>query len=142
MRIRRILVPIDFSPTSDAALAEARDLAAALGAALRLVHVLDGPGVREELSAGVDAALGNDTALLTGPVATTMVAYAQSHAIDLIVMGTHGRSGLAHLLLGSVAERVVRTAPCPVLTVRQQPLPVPAAEIATNIVAAPEPAQA
>jgi nucleotide-binding universal stress UspA family protein len=49
--------------------------------------------------------------------APTIVAYAREHAIDLIVMGTHGRGAVAHLLMGSVAERVVRTAPCPVLTV-------------------------
>jgi nucleotide-binding universal stress UspA family protein len=47
-----------------------------------------------------------------------VVAYARDEAMDLIVLGTHGRSGVAHLFLGSVAERVVRTAPCPVLTVR------------------------
>jgi nucleotide-binding universal stress UspA family protein len=47
-----------------------------------------------------------------------LVDYAASESVDLIVMGTHGRSGVAHLFLGSVAERVVRTAPCPVLTVR------------------------
>jgi nucleotide-binding universal stress UspA family protein len=50
--------------------------------------------------------------------AEEIVRYAQAHSIDLIVMGTHGRSAVAHLLMGSVAERVVRTAPCPVLTVR------------------------
>jgi nucleotide-binding universal stress UspA family protein len=50
--------------------------------------------------------------------AETIVQYASDHAIDLIVMGTHGRRGVDHLLMGSVAERVVRTAPCPVLTVR------------------------
>jgi nucleotide-binding universal stress UspA family protein len=50
--------------------------------------------------------------------AEAIVAYAKSHAIDVIVIGTHGRRGVEHLLMGSVAERVVRTAPCPVLTVR------------------------
>jgi len=50
--------------------------------------------------------------------AETIVNYAKEHPIDLVVMGTHGRKALAHLLMGSVAERVVRTAPCPVLTVR------------------------
>ena len=165
MRVRRILVPTDFSPASDAALAQAREFASALGASLRLVHVFDDPFVagamaadgqmflpaemraqlvagvetrlQERLTATVNTALGHDTVLLTGPVAKTIVEYARSHAVDLIVMGTHGRSGVAHLLLGSVAERVVRTAPCPVLTVRQQPLPAAAAEIA----AALEPAQ-
>ena len=50
--------------------------------------------------------------------AETIVAYAKANSIDLIVTGTHGRGGIKHLLMGSVAERVVRTAPCPVLTVR------------------------
>jgi nucleotide-binding universal stress UspA family protein len=167
MRIRRILVPTDFSPASDAALAQARELAGTLGASIRLVHVFDDQAVtgalvadgqmflpsemrglvmsgvearlREKLTANVDASLGHDTALLTGPVAGTIVEYAQSHAADLIVMGTHGRSGVAHLLLGSVAERVVRTAPCPVLTVRQHPLAAAVAE--TSMMAVPLPVQ-
>ena len=50
--------------------------------------------------------------------AEAIVEYAKTHTVDIIVMGTHGRRALAHLLMGSVAERVVRTAPCPVLTVR------------------------
>ena len=54
----------------------------------------------------------------SGPAAETIVQIAQERAADLIVMGTHGRTGLRHLLLGSVAEKVVRLAPCPVLTVR------------------------
>jgi nucleotide-binding universal stress UspA family protein len=137
MRIRRILVPTDFSQASDAALAQARELAGALGASIRLVHVLDDAAVAGALAAD---GLGHDAALLTGPVAGTIVEYAQSHAADLIVMGTHGRSGVAHLLLGSVAERVVRTAPCPVLTVRQHPLPASVAE--TCMAAVPLPVQA
>jgi nucleotide-binding universal stress UspA family protein len=56
--------------------------------------------------------------VLIGPTARTIVESAQNVNADLIVMGTHGRGGLSHLLLGSVAERVVRTAECPVLTVR------------------------
>jgi nucleotide-binding universal stress UspA family protein len=168
MRIRRILVPTDFSPTSDAALAQARELAAALGASLRLVHVFDDgfvtgamtadgqtflpPDLRAQVTSAVDArlrerlreqvgtCLGHDTALLTGPVANSIVDYARTHAIDLIVMGTHGRSGLAHILLGSVAEHVVRTAACPVLTVRPRPLPAAVEEsIATAV---PRPAHA
>ena len=167
MRIRRILVPTDFSPTSDAALAQARELAAALGASLRLVHVYEEPFVasamgadgqiflpadmrsqivagaearlKERLEATIDAGLGHQTDVLTGPVAGTIVEYAQAHAVDLIVMGTHGRSGMAHLLLGSVAEKVVRTAPCPVLTVRQSPVTEPVTDAATAVAA---PAQA
>jgi nucleotide-binding universal stress UspA family protein len=56
--------------------------------------------------------------MITGVAANAIVQYAADHSMDLIVMGTHGRSGFAHLLLGSVAEQVVRTAHCPVLTVR------------------------
>jgi len=56
---------------------------------------------------------------IVGTPAGSIVEYAAGHDIDLVVMGTHGRGGVSHLLMGSVAERVVRTAPCPVLTVRQ-----------------------
>jgi nucleotide-binding universal stress UspA family protein len=63
-------------------------------------------------------ALQVGTKLLTGPVANEISDYAEREAFDLIVMGTHGRTGLRHLVLGSVAEKVVRTAPCAVLTVR------------------------
>jgi len=157
MRIKRILVPIDFSEASDAALAEARDLAVTLGASVRIVHVFDDPYVtgamsadgqmflspdlraalmadaearlRERLQASVSSGLGEETALLTGPVAASIVEYSRGHAVDLILMATHGRGGMAHLLLGSVAERVVRTAPCPVLTLRPQPVRARAREI-------------
>ena len=62
-----------------------------------------------------------------GTPAGSIVEYAGGHDIDLIVMGTHGRGGMSHLLMGSVAERVVRTAPCPVLTVREAPKKMAAA---------------
>jgi len=58
---------------------------------------------------------------MNGTPAWSIVEYAGGHDIDLIIMGTHGRGGMSHLLMGSVAEQVVRTAPCPVLTVRQTP---------------------
>jgi len=120
MRIRRILAATDLSPASDDAMAHARALAAALGASLHFVHVVEEGQRQDQPAASVETDLGYETTLLTGPVAATIVDYAQ--AFDLIVMGTHGRNGVAHLLLGSVAERVVRTAPCPVLTVRRQPV--------------------
>jgi len=60
-----------------------------------------------------------DADVVTGPPAETIVRVAHERGADLIVMGTHGRTGLAHVLLGSVAEKVVRLAPCPVLTVRE-----------------------
>jgi nucleotide-binding universal stress UspA family protein len=62
----------------------------------------------------------------TGPTPAAICDFARTQNIDLIVMGTHGRGGMAHLLLGSVAERVVRTAPCPVLTVRTATVAAPA----------------
>ena len=123
MRIHRILVPTDFGQASDAALAQARELAAGLGASVHVVHVLENAQRADALAASLEAGLGHETALLSGPTAPAIVEYATNRAFDLIVMGTHGRTGVAHLLLGSVAEQVVRTAPCPVLTVREQRAP-------------------
>jgi nucleotide-binding universal stress UspA family protein len=143
----RILVPTDFSAPSDAALVTAKDLAARLGASLHLVHVLEDPyavaaysadalgylppGIKESWQREADKHLNalltpaertafkaTTTVLFSGSAAREIVEHAQNNDIDLIVMGTHGRGGLAHLLLGSVAERVVRLAPCPVLTMR------------------------
>jgi nucleotide-binding universal stress UspA family protein len=146
VRIRQILVPTDFSATSDAALDYAREVATRFGATLRLLHVVhdpfangplasdafvtDTPGVRttildefktrlaDRLTDRDREALGATAEVVFGQAAETIVDYAAGGRIDLIVMGTHGRTGMAHLLLGSVAERVVRTAHCPVLTVR------------------------
>jgi hypothetical protein len=67
-----------------------------------------------------------------GTPAWAIIEYAEAHDIDLIVMGTHGRGGMSHLLMGSVAERVVRTAPCPVLTVRSAPKGAPMTEVAAK----------
>jgi nucleotide-binding universal stress UspA family protein len=73
----------------------------------------------DKLSSQVDSeGLELSTRLIQGPVAQSIVEHAQDLGVDLIVMGTHGRTGLDHLLLGSVAERVVRLSACPVLTVR------------------------
>jgi nucleotide-binding universal stress UspA family protein len=147
-RITRILVPTDFSATSDAALAFARRFAARFGAPLHLVHAFDDPfttaafaaemytplplSMRDEMVrnlrqqlverlAGDTSPVNGTGEVVTGTTATSIVDYARFIEADLIVMGTHGRSGVAHLLLGSVAERVVRTAECPVLTVRGAP---------------------
>jgi nucleotide-binding universal stress UspA family protein len=145
-RLNRILVPTDFSETADYALAYAKDLAARLGASLHLVHVYSDPyaaaayapevyasvpaevrqraleEVRERLLERLDASeecrFRGSRGVVRGLVAPQIVDYATSQNIDVIVMGTHGRRGVAHLLLGSVAEHVVRTAGCPVLTVR------------------------
>lgn len=150
----RILVPTDFSPPSDAALATAKALAAQFGAAIHVIHVLHDPyataayasdvygylpaGLKEswhrEAQKHLDALLAPaereqfrvTTDVVFGSPAKGIVDYARDQAMNLIVMGTHGRGGVAHLLIGSVAERVVRTAECPVLTVRG-----PAAALAT-----------
>jgi len=133
----RILVPTDFSASSAAALDYARMLAAQFGASLHLLHVLENgfllPTVADpqtvetgtlrqlrELLTTEDLKRGAVSVVLrSDAVADEIVTYARSNGIDLIVMGTHGRGGLAHLLKGSVAERVVRTAPCMVLTDRE-----------------------
>lgn len=145
----RILVPTDFSEPSDAALEYARALAQRFGASLHLLHVIEPiaatgvfsnefyigntPGIYETLvkeaqakfaervSSADRAGYGTTTEVMTGQSAQTIVDYAEDRHFDLIVMGTHGRTGLAHLLMGSVAEHVVRRAACPVLTVRRAP---------------------
>jgi nucleotide-binding universal stress UspA family protein len=152
----RILVPTDFSEFADAALDYAKTLAATFGASLHLLHVFEDPyatpgafagdpylafpdDLREAVVAEArrqfEARMTSDeqarfaatTEVLMGPTARTIVDYADARQADLIVIGTHGRTGLAHLLIGSTAERVVRTAPCPVLTVHAMTRRVPAA---------------
>jgi nucleotide-binding universal stress UspA family protein len=148
-RFSRILVPTDFSPASDAALVTAKDVAERFGASIHLLHVLEDPystaafatevygylppGLRESwqrdaeqrlatlLPPGERIRYGGSTTVTFGSPARTIIEHAAETGSDLIVMGTHGRGGMAHLLLGSVAERVVRTARCPVLTVRGAP---------------------
>ena len=131
----RILVPTDFSRASEAALAHARILAESTGATLHLLHVVNKASLatvpadpREYESAAYEqlqqwlSSEGPDGILLvverSEVPADEITRYARAHDIDLIVMGTHGRGRVAHFLLGSVAEKVARTAPCPVLTMR------------------------
>jgi nucleotide-binding universal stress UspA family protein len=135
--VKRILVPTDFSEASDAALNYGIGLAQAFGAQLYLLHVPGETGVnfeadfpfvqfenaaRERLEALVSAQeakrLRPEYVLRIGAPADQIVHYAEARDIDLIVMGTHGRSGVTHMVMGSVAEKVVRAAPCPVVTVR------------------------
>jgi len=145
-RIRKILVPTDFSPPSDLALEYAKALAAQFNASIYLLHVLEDPfiagawsseiyvadmpqlraGLRREAEQRMERCLAPAdrerfhvvTEVIVGSAAQAICEVAAERQIDLIVLGTHGRSGLSHLLMGSVAEKVVRTAPCPVLTVR------------------------
>ncbi len=144
--LKKILVATDFGPASDSALAYAQALARGFAAELHVLHVvenlltraIDGYGYAvispevqleiEEAGRKRTEALVSDedrrelrakaSTVTSNSPATEIVNYARKHGIDLIVMGTHGRGAIAHLFMGSVAERVVRTAPCPVLTVR------------------------
>ena len=143
--LKNVLVPTDFSETSDSALRYGKALAAAFGATLHVVHIVEEPygqpwaveaygfslaalqdewikdakrRLAESLSAEEQATLHAVTTTVLGHPVMEILRYAKDHAIDLIVMGTHGRGPLGHVVLGSVAERVVRKAPCPVLTVR------------------------
>jgi len=146
MTIRHILVPTDFGEPADAALTYGRELAGRFGATLHVLHIAENiyvttfgaetyaavaPDLQRDLEeaarARVDELLidSDGTGPHTKPVVMTaaspafaIIDYAKDNAIDLIVMGTHGRGALAHMLMGSVAERVVRLASCPVLTVR------------------------
>ena len=144
--LKNVLVATDFSEPSDAALLYGRELATRFGATLHVLHVAQNvyfstfgaenyaavaPDLQQQIEDDarrhldellVDSDKSGPTtipAILTsGSPALTIVDYAKDHHIDVIVMGTHGRGALAHLVMGSVAERVVRLAPCPVLTVR------------------------
>jgi nucleotide-binding universal stress UspA family protein len=144
--ISRILVPVDFSPHSGRAFRYAAMLAQRLGATLELLHVVEDPFLTGAWSAEVyvpnipalmttliaeadqqltrlkaeAAAMGvaADCAVITGGPPHAIVDRARTGGFDVIVMGTRGRTGLAHVVMGSVAERVLRNAPCPVVTVK------------------------
>lgn len=139
MNIRGVLFATDFSLASSQAGQMARDMARTYGAALHVIHVVPPVTDAADASAKLErlkAKLGNgvqvETELRTGRVARHIVDYAREHAIGLIVVGTHGRTGVSRALLGSVAEAVVRLAPCPVLTVS------PATMVASSPAPAPE----
>jgi universal stress protein A len=144
-RIKKILVTTDFSDTSHVAFSLARQLAEKFEAEITLLYVLEvllpPPVVEPGGLSGVvldqqqadhassqievtGALLGKDveTAIVTGTPHVKIVQFAEDSDIDLIVMATHGRGFFSHALLGSTAERVVRRAPCPVLTVRDRSL--------------------
>ena len=155
MSVKRILAPIDFSPDSLRALAYARTLAKRFRAELVALHVVDqtylagapeltiaNPRLAEilheqwQLATAQAERLGaqlkkqwrrSRILLKRGTPSQTIVDTARRSGADLIVMATHGRTGLAHVLIGSVAERVVRHAHCAVLTVRRGSLRPPTA---------------
>lgn len=134
-----ILVATDFSSGSDKALDQAVEMAKVLGARIALVHVIE-PAIEFPLGAAysdmdggyyasVDLALEARsgkvekagvrcmTKILEGPVTSQITDWARQLGATMIIVGTHGRTGVSHVLLGSVAEKVVRHAACPVLTV-------------------------
>jgi nucleotide-binding universal stress UspA family protein len=123
--IRNILVATDFSRCSDGAVRTALALARHFGARLHVLHVVgsvaERPTALDRLGAFAEAHIEGvpfTAAVAVGRTAPEIVRRAESEPVDLIVVGTHGRTGLAHAVMGSVAEAVVRTAPCQVLTIR------------------------
>lgn len=143
--LKRVLVATDFSEASDAAMLYGQALAKAFGASLHVLHVVEDvvahawmpevyiaslpdmydemeKGARERLAGLFDEparqALKVEAVVRRGTPFVEIIDYARSNHIDLIVLGTHGRSAIAHMMIGSVAEKVVRKAGCPVLTVR------------------------
>ncbi|KAB1188475.1 MULTISPECIES: universal stress protein [Haloferax] len=135
-----ILVPTDGSKAAERAIQHALDIAQTYGARIHALYVVD-TSIYTSLDAGADvvidaleregkvatrhveeaadaAGVDVDTEVVTGTAYRSIHKYIEDHDIDLVVMGTHGRTGLSHYLLGSVTERVVRTSTVPVLTVR------------------------
>ena len=145
LRLRSILVPLDFSPPSKKALDYAVKFARQFGAKLTLVHVVE-PVPMPDFDASFPLAMENDQLTAAaknelesavksaripgGTVEKILVRFGRSfheitdvsrtRKVDLIIISTHGYTGLKHALLGSTTERVVRHAPCPVLVVRQR----------------------
>ena len=122
MLIRHVMLATDFSPAAEAAAEVARGLATELKARLHIVHVvppLTDPAYEAERLEAEVTRLGvpAEAGLRRGPAAAELIAYAREKGIDLIVVGSHGRTGFTRALLGSVAEQVVRLAPCLVLSV-------------------------
>lgn len=158
MEFKRILAPTDFSSLGEVGLSAASELARRLGARLTLLHVVREDELQELIDAHVprhpvdlvyqdlEAALMDqyrrvvptevrravavEAAVTVGTPSVEIVRTARLKGADMVVMGTHGRTGLARMVMGSVAEEVVRRAPCPVLTVRPAEAPAEAAATA------------
>jgi nucleotide-binding universal stress UspA family protein len=141
LAFRHILAPVDFEPCSKRALEVAIDLAMRFDAKLTLVHVWDIPGyiystpyvsadvwnaieeaAKQQLAATLSEARRRlprtESVLARGAAGPEVIAAVEKLQADLVVVGTHGRKGLNRVLLGSVAEKIVRGCPVPVLTVR------------------------
>lgn len=152
MTVKTILLATDFSPSSAAAFDYALWLAKLSSAHLLILHVMErsvyaldfamthpdlspevkqrtGALLREWVERAVDEGVSAERTLLTGIPWTEICREATSHKADLIVMGTHGRTGVTHVMLGSIAGHVVRLAPCPVLTVKAEPRIIPSVPV-------------
>jgi nucleotide-binding universal stress UspA family protein len=147
IRLAKLLVPTDFSEDSEQAARYAVELAKRFQAEVHCIHVVDIPAdllstsdyymtgpseqfvdqIREESKKNLEAFAKKNlegaqvqTAFLEGSPFVEIIRYARNQQIDLVVIATHGRTGLKHVLFGSVAEKVVRKAPCPVLVVKRE----------------------
>jgi nucleotide-binding universal stress UspA family protein len=157
LQLQKILFPTDFSRCAEQALAHAVFLAEKYDAEIHVLHVVtlfkDQPGIlsneiteteetirkfediaEKQLNKVVDSKGSDDMKIIAATkrevsAAPAILEYASDNNIDLIVMGTHGRRGLGHLLLGSAAEEVVRLAPCPVFTIRELKEPKPVMQV-------------
>jgi universal stress protein A len=142
MEFHHILAPTDFSEYSQQAIQYARELAQKFGATLMLLHVVELPpypieglppshlagtlleDLEQQATSDLAQVLAKEAEVkvvrrvVMGIPYRKIVEIAEAEKVDLIIMATHGRTGFSHLFMGSVAERVVRTAPCPVLTIR------------------------
>jgi len=149
----KILIPVDFSEYTDHILGYATEIARKFGSSIHLIHVMPNMDyftpyesfMAAENIVAVQKNIEGETekdleeiakkikdipvtkAIRTGAAFIEIIGYVRTEGIDLIVMGTHGRSGFEHILIGSVAEKVVRKAPCPVLTVHpaEKPFKLP-----------------
>jgi len=140
---KKILCPVDFSEFTKDVIAYAADISKQYGAELHVLHVIPNltyftpyesfltpenlvaieKNIQDEVDRDFGKILKNvdidvKKAVRTGVAFVEIIDYAKAEGIDLIVMGTHGRSGIEHILIGNVAEKVVRKSPCPVMTIR------------------------
>ena len=140
---KKILCPVDFSKFTEEVIAYAADIAKQYGAELHVLHVIPNltyftpyesfltpenlVAVEKNIQDEVERDFGKilkhidmeiKRVVKTGVAFVEIIDYAKSEGIDLIVMGTHGRSGIEHILIGNVAEKVVRKSPCPVMSIR------------------------
>ena len=139
MEIKKILVPVDFSENSKKILGSASDIAEKFGAALSVVFVVQSfddysgffvphmpvaqfeeemvQGAEKKMASFLSDYAGLESKVLVGDVGEEVIQHAEDAGIDMIIMGTHGYRGIEKVMFGSVAEKVVKSAPCPVLTI-------------------------